>query len=150
MGMDITRETETTESLSGNETEEAEQTEEEGNNETAGGSRTIELLLGDRTGCPTQQAATARISSEATHILDNVLTKSQDEIVLEGNKTPGETEKHDLLPAEFSDKGLENLRKEVNEENNSKPMPKPTPGGELHPGPTSAIKPPENKEQGKY
>merc|ERR1711894_732648 len=62
----------------------------------------------------------------------------------------GETETPDLLPAAFSDTGLEDLRKEVNETNKSKPMPKPTPGGELQPGPTSAFKPPENKEQGKY
>ena len=49
MDMDITG------SLSENETEEGDQTEE-GDDETAGneGSRAVELLLGDRTGCPVQ------------------------------------------------------------------------------------------------
>ena len=110
----------------------------------------MELLIGDRTGCPTQQAATARISSEATHILDNILTKSEDQLILEGKKTTEETKTPDLLPAAFSDTGLEDLRKEVNETNKSKPMPKPIPGGEIQSGPTSAFKPPESKEKGKY
>ena len=124
MDMDITG------SLSENETEEGEQTEE-GDDETAGneGSRAVELLLGDRTGCPVQQAATSRISSEATHILDNTLTKSEDQLVLEGKKAAEAKETPELIPAAFTDAGLENLRKEVNEANRSRPMPKPIPGG---------------------
>ena len=73
-------------SLSGNETEagEEEPTIEPGDDERAEG-----LLIGGRTGCPLQQAATARISSEATHILDNTLTKTNDELILEGTETEG-------------------------------------------------------------
>ena len=57
-------------SLSGGETEagDDEQTRESGEDKTTGG-----MLVGDRTGGPLQQAATARISSEATHILDNTI-----------------------------------------------------------------------------
>ena len=117
-------------SLSENEAEEGDQTEE-GDDETAGneGSRAVELLLGDRTGCPVQQAATSRISSEATHILDNTLTKSEDQLVLEGKKAAETKETPELIPAAFTDAGLENLRKEVNEANRSRPMPKPISGG---------------------
>ena len=120
-------------SLSENETEEGEQTEE-GDDETAGneGSRAVDLLIGDRTGCPVQQAATARISSEATHILDNTLTKSEDQLALEGKKTTEAKDTPELLPTAFTDAGLENLRKEVNETNRSKPMPKPIPGGRFN------------------
>ena len=145
MDMDITG------SLSENETEEGEQTEE-GDEETAGneGSRAVDLLIGDRTGCPVQQAATSRLSSEATHILDNTLTKSEDQLVLEGKKTTEAKETPELLPAAFTDAGLENLRKEVNEANRSRPMPKPISGGGIQQGPTSAFKPLESKDKGKH
>ena len=69
-----------------------------------------------------QQAATARISSEATHILDNTLTNTDDELILEGKKTEG-AKTTELLPTTFSDEGLEDLRKEVNEANRSKAIP---------------------------
>ena len=102
------------------------------------------MLVGDRTGGPLQQAATARISSEATHILDNTLTKTNDEKILEGTETEG-AKTTELLPNNFTDEGLEGLRKEVNEENRQKATPKPTPGVKIHTeGASSAFKPPGN------
>ena len=134
-------------SLSGNETEAEDEdpTEELDEEETTGG-----LLIGSRTGCPMQQAATARISSEATHILDNTLTQSQEQLILEGKKTTEGAKTAELLPAAFSDAGLEDLRKEVNETNRAKAMPKPTPGVEIQTGTSSAFKPPATQEKGKY
>ena len=132
-------------SLSENETEEGEQTEE-GDDETAGG-----LLIRSRTGCPIQQAATARVSSEAEHILDSTLTKQQDELALEGKETAQVTKAAELLPATFSDDGLETLRKEVNDTNRERLLLKPTPGVEIQtPGTSSAFKPPATQEKGKY
>ena len=144
--MDTTEEADITGSMSENETEEGEPTEEQGDNEIAGG-----LLIGSRTGCPVQQAATARISSEAEHILNNTLTKQQDELALEGKETTQATKAAELLPATFSDAGLETLRKEVNETNRERLLPKPTPGVEIQtPGTSSAFKPPATQEKGKY
>ena len=135
-------------SLSENETdtEEEEPMEEQDDAETTGG-----LLIGSRTGCPMQQAATARISSEAEHILNNTLTKSQDQLILEGKETTEGTKAAELIPEAFSDTGLETLRKEVNETNREKPMPKPTPVVAIQtPGTSSAFKPPSNQDKGKY
>ena len=96
-----------------------------------------------------QQAATARISSEAEHILDNTLTKQQDELALEGKETTQATKAAELLPETFSDAGLETLRKEVNETNREKFMPKPTPGVAIKtPGTSSACKPPATQDKG--
>ena len=97
-----------------------------------------------------QQAATARISSEATHILDNTLTKTEDQLILEGKKTTEGAKTAELLPAVFSDAALEYLRKEVNETNRAKAMPKPTPGVEIQTGTSSAFKPPATQDKGKY
>ena len=98
-----------------------------------------------------QQAATARISSEAEHILNSTLTKSQDQLILEGKETTEGTKAAELIPEAFSDAGLETLRKEVNETNREKPMPKPTPGVAIQtPGTSSAFKPPSNQDKGKY
>ena len=56
-----------------------------------------------------------------------------------------------MLPAAFSDAGLEDLRKEVNETNRAKPMPKPTPGVAIQtPGTSSVFKPPSNQDKVKY
>ena len=100
---------------------------------------------------PVQQKATARISSETEHILDNTLTKQQDELVLEGKDTTQVTKAVELLPETFSDAGLETLRKEVNETNREKTMPKPTPGVAIQtPGTTSAFRPPATQDKGKY
>ena len=89
-----------TESLSGNETKAGneERTKEPGDDERAGG-----LLVGGRTGWPLQQAATARNSSEATNILDNTLTKTNDELILEGTETEG-AKTTELLPKTFPTK----------------------------------------------
>ena len=57
-----------------------------------------------------QQAATARISSEAEHILDNTLTKTEDQLILEGKKTTEGTKTAELLPEAFSEAGLETLK----------------------------------------
>ena len=56
-----------------------------------------------------------------------------------------------MLPAAFSDAGLETLRKEVNETNREKQIPKTTPGVAIQtPGTTSAFKPPATQDKGKY
>ena len=111
------------------------------------------MLIGDQTGCPVsiQQAATARISSEAEHILDNTLTKQQQELALEGNQLTEEANTADLLPKSFSDPGLETLRKEVNATTRERLLPNPTPGVEIQtPGTSSAFKPPTIQDKGKY
>ena len=61
------------------------------------------------------------------------------------------TKAAELLPETFSDAGLETLRKEVNETNREKFMPKPTPGVAIKtPGTSSAFKPPATQDKGKY
>ena len=98
-----------------------------------------------------QQAATTRISSEAEHILDNILTKQQDELALECKETTQETKAAELIPETFSDPGLETLRKEVNETNRERQLPKPTPEVEIQiPGTSSAFKPATTQDKGKY
>ena len=90
---------------------------EPGDEEIAGG-----VKIGDRTRRNRQEVRTTIISTEASHILDNNLTKTRDEEILAGTET--KTNKTtELIPNNFSDGRLENLRKAVNEANALKAMP---------------------------
>ena len=146
--MDTTEDLNITGSVSGEESDNEEE-------ETTGGQgdeMTEGLLTGDRTGCPVsiQQAATARISSEAEHILNNTLTKQQQELALEGKQVTQEVNTADLIPETFLDPGLETLRKELNESNRERQPPNSTIGVEIQtPGTSSAFKPP-TQDKGKY